>query len=79
MKTEWSHKGRMPLHTAQFKRSRESLEDDPSESQPVTTQETTAKMHDIIMADRRVKEYYTATKFGIPQDCIHNKLHISMI
>ena len=55
---------------AEFKRSRESLEEDPSPGRPVnvTTQETIAKIHDIIMADRRVTEYYIATELGISQD-----------
>ena len=41
---------------AEFKHGRFSLEDDPRQRRPVTvtTQGTIAKIHDIIMADRRV-------------------------
>ena len=58
---------------AEFKHDRESLEDDPVKRRPVTvtTQETIAKIHDIIMADRRVMEHYIATELGISQDRIH--------
>ena len=60
---------------AEFERGRESLEDDPRRRRPLTmpTQETIAiaKIHDIVMADRRVTEYYIATEFGISQDCMH--------
>ena len=70
---------------AEFKCGRESLEDDPRKRRPVTvtTQETIAKIHDIIMADRRVTEYYTATELGISLDHIHvdihNKHHMSKV
>ena len=39
----------------EFKRGRDSLEDDPHQRRlvTVTTQETIAKIHDITMADRR--------------------------
>ena len=62
---------------AEFKRGRESLEDDPRPRRPVTvtTQETIAKIDDIIMADRRVTEYYTATELGISQDRFHAVIH----
>ncbi|XP_041346797.1 uncharacterized protein LOC121366396 [Gigantopelta aegis] len=45
---------------AEFKRSRERLEDDPRPGRPMTvsTQDTIAKIHEIIMADRRVMERY---------------------
>ena len=48
---------------AEIKRS---LEDNPRPGRPVifTTQETIAKIHDI-MADRRITEYYIATELGI--------------
>ena len=65
---------------AEFKLGRDSLEDDPRQRKPVTvtTQETIAKIHDIIMADRRVTEYYVATELGIFQDvsarCVPNLL-----
>ena len=62
---------------AEFKCGRDSLENDPRQGRPVTvtTQETIAKMHDIIMADRRVMEHYIATELGISQDLIHAVIH----
>ena len=67
---------------AEFKRGRDSLEDDPCRrSVTVTTQETIAKIHDVVMADRWVMEYYIATELGISQDhihaVIHNELHMA--
>ena len=58
----------MKKWAAEFKRDRECLEDDPRprRSVTVTTQETIGKIHDIIMADRRVTEQYIATELGIP-------------
>ena len=55
---------------AEFKRGRDSLVDDLRQTRPftVTTHETIAEIDDIIMADRRVTGYYTATKLGISQD-----------
>ena len=56
---------------AEFNRSRDNLEDNlPHRRKPVTitTQETIAKIRDIIMADRRVMEYSIATELGISQD-----------
>ena len=70
---------------AEFKCGRESLEDDPRRRRPVTvtTQETIAKIRDIVMANRRVTEYYTATELGISLDHIHvdihNKHHMSKV
>ena len=43
----------------------------PSFLPSITTQETIAKMYDIIMADRRVTDYYIATELGIFQDISH--------
>ena len=47
----------------------------PGRPVTVTTQDTIAKIHDIIMADRRVTEYYIATELGISQDFIHAVVH----
>ena len=68
---------------AEFQRDRESLEDDPRPGRPVTvtTQETIAKIHNIIMEKIRITEYYIATELGVSQDgihaVIHNELHMS--
>ena len=54
----------------EFKRDMDSLEDDPRQRRLVIVarQETIAKIHDIIMADRRVTEYYIATELGISDE-----------
>ena len=43
----------------EFKNGRESLREDPRPRRPVTItiEDTIAKIHDIIIADRRVTEY----------------------
>ena len=70
---------------AEFECDRESLVEDPRPRRPVTvtTQETIAKIHDIIMANRGVSERYAATELGISQDrihaVIHNELHMSKV
>ena len=65
----------------EFKRGRDSLEEDPRLRRPVTdtTQETIAKIHDIVMADKRVTEHYIATELGISQDRIHNEIPMSKV
>ena len=61
---------------------RESLEDDPHLGRPLTstTEESIAKIRDIIIGDRRVMERYIATEFGISRESIHavinNELHL---
>ena len=52
---------------AEFNRGRGSEEDDTSRRRPatVTTHETIDKIHDIIMADRRVTGYYIVTELDI--------------
>ena len=70
---------------AEFIHGKDSLESDPRLERPVTvtTQETIAKIHDIIMADRRVTERCIATQMGISQErihaVIHNELHMSKV
>ena len=57
---------------AEFKHDRESLEDDPCLRRSVTviTLETIAKIHDIIMADRRVtEEHFIASELGTVSTC----------
>ena len=55
---------------AEFKCDRESQEDDPHPRRPVTitTQETIAKIHDIINAHMLVTERYIVIELGISQD-----------
>ena len=70
---------------AEFIHGNDSLEDDPRRrrSVTVTTQDTIAKIHDIIMVDRGVMEHYIATELGISQDSIldviYNELHLSKV
>ena len=61
---------------AEFKRGRESLEDDPRPGRPVTvtTPEKVSKVHDIVMHDRRVTERYIASSVGISQERVHSIL-----
>ena len=60
----------------EFKRGRQSLEDDPHPGRPVTvaTSEMVNKVHDIVMTDRRVTERYIASTFGISQERVHSIL-----
>jgi histone-lysine N-methyltransferase SETMAR len=62
---------------AEFKRGRESLEDDPRPGRSVTvsTKETIDKIHDMILADRRIKQRYIATQLGISQERVHAIIH----
>ena len=61
---------------AEFKRGRQSLEDDSHPGRPVTvaTQEMVNKVHDIVMTDRRVTERYIASTVGISQERVHSIL-----
>ena len=58
---------------AEFKRGRQSHEDEPHHGRPVTvaTPEMVSKVHDIIMTDRRVTERYIASTVGISQKRVH--------
>ena len=60
----------------EFKRGRQSLEDDVRPGRPVTvaTPEMVNKVHDIVMTDRRVTERYIASKTGISQERVHSIL-----
>ena len=55
---------------AEFKRGRQSLEDDPCPETP----EMVNKVHDIVMTDRRVKQRYIASTVGISQERVHSIL-----
>ena len=61
---------------AEFKRGKQSLEDDPHPGRPVTvaTPERVNKVHDIAMTDRRVTERYIASTVGISQERVHSIL-----
>ena len=62
---------------AEFKRGRDSLEDDPRPGRlvTVTTQETIDKIHDMILEDRRRTQRYIATQLGISQEHVHAVIH----
>ena len=61
---------------AEFKRSRQSLEDDPRPGRPVTIAmpEMVNKDHGIVMTDRQVTERYIASTVGISQERVHSIL-----
>ena len=60
----------------EFKRGRQSLEDDLRPGRPVTvaTPEMVNKFHDIVMTDRRVTKRYIASTVGISQERVHSIL-----
>ena len=64
------------MWVVEFKRGRQSLEDDPRPGRPVTvaTPEMVNKVHDIVMTDRRVTERYIAIAVGISQERVHSIL-----
>ena len=61
---------------AEFKRDRESLEDDPRTGRPVTmtTPEIVTKIHDMLMSDRRVTVRYIASAVEISQEKVQSIL-----
>ena len=61
---------------AEFKRDKESLEDDPRTGRPVTvtTPEIVTKIHDMVMSDRRVTVRYIASAVEISQEKVHSIL-----
>ena len=58
---------------AEFKRGRQSLEDDPRPARPATvsTRESIDKIHDMILGDRRIKQRYIATQLRISQERVN--------
>ena len=62
---------------AEFKRGRVSLEDDPHPERSITMgiKKTIDKIHDMILADRRIELPYIATQLGISHERVHAIIH----
>ena len=62
--------------TAQFKRVRESFEDDPSSRRPsaATTQENIDRIYQMVMNDRRLTVNYIANVMNISRERVENIL-----
>lgn len=70
---------------AEYKRGRDSLDDDPREGRPksATTPEIVKKVHDMILDDRRIKVREIAEAVGISKErvghILHEELHMKKL
>lgn len=61
----------------QFKHGRESLEDDPRSGRPISavTTENVEKVKQLILVDRRIKQWEVARDVGISKERVHEIIH----
>lgn len=64
----------------QFKHDRESLEDDPRSGRPISavTADNIEKVKELILADRRIKQWEIARDVGISKERVHEIIHVHL-